>query len=141
MSSFTTQVEVTTLRNSDCNNYYSGQITENMLCAGDVENGVVGACQGDSGGPLTVEGEDGYSVLIGVASWGGGCARGGNPGVYSRISGEPIHYFVTIILFIVHDLQLLSGPTINSKYYKCRPIHDTIVLPNPIVNKIVKQGL
>ena len=53
-----------------------------MICAG---TGGKDSCQGDSGGPLVDE--KGY--LIGIVSWGQGCAREGYPGVYTETS-----YFV-----------------------------------------------
>ncbi|KAL0883557.1 hypothetical protein ABMA27_015711 [Loxostege sticticalis] len=52
-----------------------------MFCAGSFTQPSPDACQGDSGGPIVYDG-----VLIGVVSWGLGCARGNFPGVYTRLS-------------------------------------------------------
>lgn len=59
-----------------------GGMEDNMLCAGHVEGGT-SVCNGDSGGPLIsmVTGE-----LIGVTSWGVGCARPNYPAVFARVS-------------------------------------------------------
>ncbi len=66
--------------------YAPGSITDDMLCAGDLEDGGIDACQGDSGGPLAVpDGSGGYKVA-GITSWGQGCAEPGYPGVYARVS-------------------------------------------------------
>ncbi|MET8626530.1 serine protease [Kitasatospora sp. NPDC004669] len=51
-----------------------------MVCAGE-EKGGRDACQGDSGGPLIVGGR-----LVGLVSWGTGCAEAAHPGVYTRLS-------------------------------------------------------
>lgn len=78
------QVPLVATRTCNRSESYNGQITENMLCAGDRDGGI-DACQGDSGGPLTEE-RDGRRTLIGVVSWGEGCARRLKYGVYSRVS-------------------------------------------------------
>jgi secreted trypsin-like serine protease len=64
------------------------KITENVICA---EGGSTNdSCQGDSGGPLIIKGENAsMDVLVGVVSWGYGCAERESvilPGVYSRVS-------------------------------------------------------
>ena len=65
-----------------CNNAYEayGGITENMICAAALGGGK-DACQGDSGGPLVVDGK-----LVGIVSWGVGCALPLYPGVYSNVA-------------------------------------------------------
>ena len=81
------EVEVEVISNSECQDLYrhdsrNKNVTENMLCA-MMEGGGRDACQGDSGGPLITKVEDRYQ-LIGVVSWGTGCARREFPGVYAR---------------------------------------------------------
>jgi hypothetical protein len=57
---------------------YQTFIHDDMMCAFDVGKD---GCFGDSGGPLLVEGAT--PVVVGITSWGIGCAR--MPGVYARV--------------------------------------------------------
>jgi hypothetical protein len=56
-----------------------------MVCAGYLEGGV-DSCNGDSGGPLESPLESGGYRLVGITSWGFGCAEPNAPGVYTRIA-------------------------------------------------------
>ncbi len=77
---------VDTWTNSDCSTPYPNTITATMLCAGGAQSNTTDSCQGDSGGPLAVEAQTYGWTLIGVVSFGTGCASPGIPGVYARVS-------------------------------------------------------
>ncbi len=64
---------------------YGGMLTSAMLCAGVWPAGGVDTCQGDSGGPLVTLGASGNYELVGVTSFGIGCAFAMKPGVYADV--------------------------------------------------------
>jgi len=65
---------------------YDGEVRDGMICAGFDEGGH-DACQGDSGGPAVL-GLSETPTLIGVVSWGSGCAQKRKYGVYTSV---PFH--------------------------------------------------
>ncbi|KAI5749407.1 hypothetical protein M8J76_007086 [Diaphorina citri] len=79
------EVEVPILSNAECKKTaYENRITPNMLCAG-YPKGEKDSCQGDSGGPLHYANETVHHI-VGVVSWGEGCAQENYPGVYARVN-------------------------------------------------------
>ncbi|WP_436501215.1 S1 family peptidase [Actinokineospora sp. HUAS TT18] len=79
-SRYLLKADVPIVADASCQKSYDGFAAKSMVCAGYDEGGV-DACQGDSGGPLVIAGR-----LVGIASWGEGCAEAGKPGVYTRVS-------------------------------------------------------
>jgi len=83
------EVTVSTMSNAQCTgsgtDYGSSDITSQMLCASASGKD---ACQGDSGGPLVTKEAGGYYTVIGVVSWGYGCAGARAPGVYARVTSQ-----------------------------------------------------
>lgn len=76
------KVDVPIISRAECRADYSvSAVTNNMFCAGFAAGGK-DSCQGDSGGPIV----DSRKVLVGVVSWGEGCAGANAPGVYARVS-------------------------------------------------------
>jgi secreted trypsin-like serine protease len=82
------QVDVQIVSDPDCAAAYGHEFAAaSMICAG-VLGGGKDTCNGDSGGPLMALTQQAPIrwELVGVTSWGEGCARAGFPGVYARVA-------------------------------------------------------
>ncbi|XP_053621226.1 trypsin CFT-1 [Plodia interpunctella] len=78
------QVQIWAVNQNTCRTRYASAgwtITDNMLCSGWLDVGGRDQCQGDSGGPLFHN-----RIVVGVCSWGLGCADSFYPGVNARVS-------------------------------------------------------
>ena len=66
--------------------YNHNIVTNNMICANNIINGVVcDACTGDSGGPAIIFIKNKW-IIVGIVSWGSSCAKKNLPGVYTKVS-------------------------------------------------------
>ncbi|XP_061780149.1 coagulation factor VII-like isoform X2 [Nerophis lumbriciformis] len=78
------RLRVPRIRTQQCVEESGVALTDNMFCAGYIQ-GQQDSCKGDSGGPLVTQYKK-TTFLLGIVSWGKGCARPGHYGIYTRIS-------------------------------------------------------
>lgn len=78
------QAEIPIVSQSECNRVYDNILSQYEICAGFARGGT-GTCQGDSGGPLMVQNQ-GKWELVGITSWGRGCAEAEAYDVYVDIA-------------------------------------------------------
>lgn len=98
------QAQVPVVADADCATAYDEFSSDDMFCAGLPEGGV-DTCQGDSGGPIispTVASPSKTTPadwrLVGITSWGYGCAEPGYPGVYARLGVAALGDWVRAVL-------------------------------------------
>ena len=96
--------QVPATSDATCDAAYTDFFADDMFCAG-LPGGGVDTCQGDSGGPIMAPLVDPPSPtdpahwrLVGVTSWGEGCAEPGKPGVYARLGDPDIGDWVRTVL-------------------------------------------
>ncbi|CAD5125951.1 DgyrCDS14133 [Dimorphilus gyrociliatus] len=68
--------------NTDCEGPYPDEIDDSMICASAPGRDT---CQMDSGGPMAFN-NNGKFEIVGLTSWGEGCALPTHPGVYAKVS-------------------------------------------------------
>lgn len=120
-----------------CGSDYGGDFDPNtMVCAG-FQSGGVDTCAGDSGGPLEAPIPSGGYRLVGITSWGNGCAEPGFPGIYTRVADTTLSPLIASDVAslesqfgVPHEPIFGSGattPTAATKkhpFAKCKRIHD-----------------
>lgn len=95
------------------------------------------SCQGDSGGPLVARFGTSRPLLVGIVSWGQGCASARYPGMYSKVASfaDWISSYVqpepstptTPTTPVVDEATLLSNPSLSGA--RAETIQRTITVP------------
>jgi secreted trypsin-like serine protease len=113
---------------SECTSVYGAKyVASVMLCAG-YQQGGVDSCQGDSGGPIMVA-VNGQWNLIGVVSFGYGCARQGIPGIYAWINGTGMRSFIDAQIARPAATQTTTQPAAQTAAQPPRPAATTTPAP------------
>lgn len=118
-SSTMQEAQVPRVSDPACSTAYGGDFDAgSMFCAAYAAGGV-DTCQGDSGGPITAptvaspsKRNPAHWRLVGVTSWGTGCALADYPGVYARITEPVIRDWITATIPAEEpvDTTLIDAP-------------------------------
>lgn len=106
------EVEVKMVDPSECDADYGGNSINDftMFCAKDPGQD---SCQGDSGGPIMMK-VGGVDKVVGVVSWGRGCAKSMYPGVYARVAAAKP--WIDSMIEELRTEQPVPAPTPNNGF-------------------------
>lgn len=123
------KVEVPVQDTEKCLENYGGGVFESNICAGFNEGGK-DSCQGDSGGPLFEWNPPLNPQLVGVVSWGYGCAQPDYYGVYARVSS-----------YSEWIKQATDGDVIAKPWQTATPVGSPTPVPTPGIRPNCMDGL
>lgn len=83
-SSVLNYIEIPVAPRNECARAMRNSISDNMLCAG-ILGDKRDSCHGDSGGPMVTQFKNTW-FLVGLVSWGEGCGKLDNFGIYTKVS-------------------------------------------------------
>ncbi|KAL8187560.1 UNVERIFIED_CONTAM: hypothetical protein K2H54_051085 [Gekko kuhli] len=83
-SSVLNYIEIPVAPRNECIHAMQSQVSDNMLCAG-ILGDKRDSCHGDSGGPMVTQFKNTW-FLVGLVSWGEGCGKLDNFGIYTKVS-------------------------------------------------------
>jgi secreted trypsin-like serine protease len=85
-NAYSVQVPIVDEKVANATNAYNGILDDTTLAAGYAKGGK-DSCDGDSGGPLfTYDTAKKQNVLVGVVSFGDGCAEANKYGIYAKVT-------------------------------------------------------
>lgn len=137
ISSVQRHLNVTLIAPDVCNGpaMYGGKVVDGQVCAASgIAN--IDVCQGFAGAPLMVPGLRGKFELLGLVSWGHGCARPNAPTVYTEVP-----HFASWIRATIDAKSGGDSPRIVSGNPDPKQIRDPLRLEARIVDTTKTVGL
>ncbi len=101
-------VSLSIMADSTCQSRWQMFAPSVMLCAAAPGRDT---CQGDSGGPLVVGAAGGQYRLVGDTSFGGPCADPYLPGVYGRLSADPMRATLRQAVLDIAGVDIVAAGT------------------------------